>query len=383
MPFSVASIDAALSGWHHCRRWVVGFSGGMDSTVLLTAVHEYLQRHAIDSPPALVALHINHHLHPDADAWQDHCRQFCHDRGIAFESVSVTVPQRGDGPEAAARQARYNAFTDFLRTEDLLLLAQHRDDQAETVLLNLMRGSGSRGLRGIPVCRQVGAATLLRPLLDFSRSELVEWANAAALDWIEDDSNRDTALSRNFLRQRVLPVLREHWPAAETAIASSAGWLHQEQTLLEEVASEDLGRCARRDGEGLALRIDKMLELSAPRRANLLRYWLLQFGVRARRTQLQEIGDAVILAAADGRPLVRIGGHSVRRHGGAVYCVRDYPDPVAFLWTPEAQRRYRDGAGWSHSTGMSVVCALRGIIRCGFGSGANALTPLTGIAVPR
>jgi len=201
-------------------RILVAFSGGLDSTVLLHAAH-------LCFPGAVEALHANHGLHGDAQAWEQHCHDFCDDRGIALRSTRLKLARDGSGPEAAARTARLAWFAEQLRRDEPLLLAQHRDDQAETLLLRLLRGAGPDGLAAMAPERPLGAGRLLRPLLALPRSTLAVFAQRHGLRWIEDPSNRDDRYDRNFLRHRVMPLLRERWVGCDATLARAAGLLRE------------------------------------------------------------------------------------------------------------------------------------------------------------
>src|SRR5438445_2204018 len=183
---------------------VVALSGGMDSSVLLHALAASMHARARD----LRALHVDHGLHPDSAHWAEHCRAFAARLDIPIETVRVAIDHdSGTGLEDAARRARMAAFAQNLRPGEVLALAQHRDDQAETVLLKLLRGAGPEGLGGMRVLREFGMGQLWRPLLDLTRAHLHEYAQARGLRWIEDPSNAHTQLRRNFLRQAILPRL--------------------------------------------------------------------------------------------------------------------------------------------------------------------------------
>lgn len=204
-----AQLAEALEGYRaelaDAARLVVGYSGGMDSTVLLHAL-------SVRFPGRVAAWHAHHGLHADAADWQRHCERCCADWDIPLHTLELTVSVDGRGVEAAARDARYAWFARELRADDRLLLAHHQDDQAETLLLRLLRGSGMQGLAGMPASRSVGATRLLRPFLALPRATLRAYAEAQGLRWIDDPSNDDLSLDRNFLRRQILPQLEQRWP---------------------------------------------------------------------------------------------------------------------------------------------------------------------------
>src|SRR5690606_22303719 len=259
------------------------------------------------------AIHVHHGLSPHADAWADHCRGECARLGIELSLVSVQVGEvQGQGLEAAARQVRYQAFHEQLAEGDILLLAHNRNDQAETLLLNLMRGAGVGGLAGMPRQRRLGQGLLFRPLLDWTRSELEEIARAWQLTWVEDESNQDEALARNYLRHQVIPALERQWPAAVSRIARSGDWCREADDLLEELAAEDLRRVLD-DAQSLCLH--RLAGLSAIRQRHLLRYWLQSAGFGfPGEAGFQRIFTEMLPARVDAEPELRWPGAILRRY---------------------------------------------------------------------
>jgi tRNA(Ile)-lysidine synthase len=226
----------------------------------------------------LRAIHVHHGLHADADRWEQHCLQLCDRLGVALVIKRVQVARdSGKGPEASAREARYHAFQRHLREGEQLVLAHHQDDQAETVLLRLLRASGSNGLAAMRPIRSFGRSDLLRPLLDVARADLLQYAQANGLVWMEDSSNLDENLDRNFLRHRVLPTLRERWPHASAALARSATLLAEDARLLGDEARKRLQKA--RGPEATTLQARALLELESPWRSRVLRQWLAELGL--------------------------------------------------------------------------------------------------------
>lgn len=207
-----ASFPADLRG----KRLAVGLSGGVDSVVLLHLLRELAPRRGM----LLSAVHVHHGLSPNADAWARHCRKLCREWGVPLTVRRASVQKKGRGLEAAAREARRAAFAAL--PADAIVLAHHLDDQAETVLLNLLRGAGPRGAAAMPAVGRLGDKRLLRPLLQVPRGEILAYARAHHLEWIEDESNRDTRLARNFLRLRVGPLLEERFPRWRESLARAA-----------------------------------------------------------------------------------------------------------------------------------------------------------------
>lgn len=240
---------------------VVGFSGGLDSTVLLHAA----SRMATAAELALTALHVHHGLSQNANAWADSCADVCRTLGVSLTLIRVNVPKNsGKGMEAAARRLRHRAFDEA--SADWVLLAHHADDQAETVLHNLLRGAGVRGAAGMPAVR----GCVLRPFLGLARSALLDYARAHRLTWIEDESNADRRYTRNFLRSEVLPVLASRFPRAAEQLSAAAGRFGEAEALLEDLALMDLnGRPAE-----FPLPLGLLRNLPDHRARNLLRAML-------------------------------------------------------------------------------------------------------------
>lgn len=266
MPVRVAAFLATRIG--PAQSLCVGLSGGCDSVTLLHVLSRlgcYTGR--------LSAIHVHHGLSPNADAWAAFCAAYCAQLDIPLLTRRVAVTrQGGSGLEAAARQARYAAFAES--PGDYLLLAQHRGDQAETLLFNLLRGSGLTGAAGMPQQRSFAHGQLLRPLLDVSRRDIEAYARAEGLHWIDDESNADLGFSRNYLRHQTLVGLSQRFPGAEAALAQAAGHFAEAQELLDELAAADWQRAA----EGDAARLVVLRELSLPRLKNLIRYRLRLLG---------------------------------------------------------------------------------------------------------
>ena len=247
----------------------VGFSGGLDSTVLL---------HALAASPAaqargLRAWHVHHGLHADADQWSAECETICAALAVPLTVSRVEVARDGGlGPEAAARQARHASFRDGLADGEILVLAHHRDDQAETFLLRAMRASGPDGLAAMRAWRSFGRGHLWRPLLGVPRASLEAYATGEGLRWIEDPSNADASFDRNFLRREVLPLLSERWPHAAASLARSAGLCGEAAVLLDADDANALEGLATDDPASLSRA--RLAGLSPPRRARVLRHWI-------------------------------------------------------------------------------------------------------------
>ena len=248
---------------------LVAYSGGLDSSVLLHKLVTY-------NPDQVRALHVHHGLHADADAWAAHCQRTCDALGVELLIERVLVGDNGLGREGAAREVRHAAFARILADGEVLALAQHRDDQAETFLLRALRGSGVDGLAAMRPWRAHARGWLWRPLLDTPREALLEYASGHGLSWIEDPSNEDSSLDRNFLRNQVLPLLRARWPQATAAFARSATLSAEAADLLGDGDDDALAAIRSADG---AIAVDGLLALPASRRSRVLRRWIAQRGL--------------------------------------------------------------------------------------------------------
>jgi tRNA(Ile)-lysidine synthase len=276
---------------------VVAYSGGPDSTALLHAL-------ALHGPrPPMRALHIDHGLHAESGLWAVHCRRFCESLGVPFESVRVSVDlSRGEGIEGAARRARRAAFTASLRPGERLVLAHHRDDQVETVLLKLMRGAGPEGLAGMRELRPLGAGGQWRPLLGLPREALLDHVALHALDTIHDPSNDDPRVARAWLRGTVLPALREHWPHASQSVVHSARLCEEAAACLRDGW---LGAYTQLRGSDGSLDAAGWLDLPHAWRGPLLDHWLHAAGLSAPTTaQRETLERQAREAAAERLPLV-------------------------------------------------------------------------------
>ena len=315
MDTDLRSLDRELAGAGAARRYLAAYSGGVDSHVLLHLMHRWHELHP-DVP--LLALHVHHGMHPEADAWQAHCATVCADLGIPLVTRQVDVDVSEGGPEAAARAARYAAFAALMEPGDVLLLAHHRRDQAETLLLQLLRGAGVDGLAAMPGVRDWGSGQMLRPLRGWDRARIRDYAHRYGLRWIEDPANDSLAFDRNFLRHTVLPGLRERWPGTDLLLARSAGHLAEAGELLRERAEEDW-QVARGPDDTLSVRV--LAGLSPARQRNLLRHWIGRIHGLALpdHRHLARLQHDVLGAAPDAMPRVCWAGVEVRRYRDRLY----------------------------------------------------------------
>jgi tRNA(Ile)-lysidine synthase len=297
---------------HHCY---VAYSGGLDSHVLLHSVTALLGAQNV------TAIHVNHQLSDYAASWQQHCEKQCEQIGVALQSFDVSVEIGGKSPEQAAREARYRVFESVLEVNDLLLMAHHADDQVETVLYRLLRGSGVKGLAGMPVKRPLGKGELLRPLLSLTRGDLEAYASQHSLSSITDESNFSIDFDRNFLRHKVIPAIATRWPDYTQRVAHSAELCRESSTLLENVARGDFERLdPRRERCGWSIAMPELLDSTPQRRAEIVRYWtgLMGLSVPGHRV-IETIERELLRARQDAMPLVVWGDTQLRRYRERLY----------------------------------------------------------------
>ena len=294
-----------LPGYPHISL-CVALSGGLDSTALLAALA------ALNYRP-LRAVHVNHGLHANADRWTQHCRRVAKSLRVPIKVLTVNVDRSpGTSLEAEARRARYAALASALEENEALLTAHHEDDQLETLMLQLLRGAGLAGLAAMPPVARFADGWQVRPLLQTSRAELEEWARAQSLTWIEDDTNADERLDRNYLRRNVLPKIRDRWPSAAHTVSRAARHIAEGQSLLDLLARSDFERAAF----GASLSAKTLRALSVERRRNALRYWIARSGYLLPDTsRLDEIVGPLLAARPDANPFVEWQGCLLRREG--------------------------------------------------------------------
>ncbi len=323
-PDALLPFFEALQGVARLR---VALSGGLDSTVLLHALHALREAGLIG--PTLDAIHVHHGLSPDADAWSRHCVNLCSALGVPLRVREVSVERfAASGLEAAARHARYAALEQETGAGDCLLMAHHADDQAETLLLQLVRGSGPHGLAAMPAQRQFGGGRLARPLLPYRRQQLAAWATTQGLDWVEDESNRQARFDRNFLRLQVVPLLEQRRPGVALTLSRSARLCGEATALLDELAAEDWRRAATEHPRELTW--SALSGLSQRRRRNLLRYWIAASGFALPSAgRLEQMAHDFWSADPDRQPSMAWGDAELHRYRDRLFLMerRPAPDP--------------------------------------------------------
>jgi tRNA(Ile)-lysidine synthase len=310
------------------RPLLVGYSGGLDSTVLL----HVLANSGDARRCGLRAIHVDHGLHADAHRWSTHCRHVCDGLDIALTVVRVDVARdEGHGPEGAARAARHAAFDKALGGDEVLALAHHRGDQAETFLLRALRASGPDGLGAMRRWRRFGRGWLWRPLLDLPHADLLDLAQQHGLSWIEDPSNVETSLDRNFLRHRILPLLRERWPHADAALARSATLSADASALLDAEDARALAAVVH-DDDARLIHVDGLRMLPTARRARVLRRWIDGLGLPPLPAQGVARVEADLLdAAPDTDAEFAWSGATIQRWRNLLHADRQHP-PLPVDW---------------------------------------------------
>ncbi|HET8902862.1 MAG TPA: tRNA lysidine(34) synthetase TilS [Saccharospirillum sp.] len=323
---------------HTARPVYVGYSGGVDSHLVL---HELCARLPASE---VVAVHVNHGLSARAEAWQAHCEQQCRQLGCRFEAHPVAVTASGEGLEAAARQQRYRIFLDCVPQGHSLWLGHHLDDQLETFVLRLLRGSGLTGLTAMAEHADREGRSLLRPLLATTREQIEIRATQLGLHWIEDDSNEDVRFDRNFLRQEVLPLIATRWPHYRQTLSRSLAHLDQAARQQHRQLDRELEHRLAHDGALKAVQLD---DWPAEQVQALIHRWLYRQNVRSSsETALQRIVSEVVNARVDAQPEVAFGDGSVRRFRTALYWVPNTGEPSSPPGDISEDWQHWPGVGW-------------------------------------
>lgn len=304
--------------------YIIAFSGGLDSSVLLSLCAKLRESH----PIKLTAIHINHGLSLHADDWEQHCRTVCDELQVDLIICKLEIKQmKGESLEEVARELRYQAFANVMDEGNVLLTAHHQDDQAETVLLQLLRGAGLKGLAAMPVKKAFASGWQVRPLLAHTRAELEQYAREQQLHWIEDESNQSIRFTRNQIRRELLPYLQQRWPAATATLARSAEHIAEAQALLEEYALEDWKKVI--GSKENTLSVAKLLALSPARQRLVMRTWISQSGFTLPNARkLAAIQSDVLSAKWSAMPCVAWGDVELRRYRDDLYLVVSHRSPL-------------------------------------------------------
>lgn len=318
MSFSPDQLKLHIKPFSNAKVIWVAYSGGCDSHALLYSLNSL--RTELSSE--IKAIHINHGLSALANEWEEHCRLICEQLNIPYTAIKVDASSKQSGkknksPEEAARHARYAEWKKLIKKDEVILLAHHQDDQAETVLLQLMRGSGVKGLAAMPAQQIFSQGLLCRPMLGFLREEIQAYASKLNLNWIDDPSNFDTDFDRNFLRHEVVPLLESRWPALKKTLSRTATHTAEADHLLTELAEQDWLKVKSNE----QIKISSLIVLDKKRQRNVVRYWLASISkvTLPDTNHLQRILDEVLTAADDAVPEVIWRGGEVRRFQGLLY----------------------------------------------------------------
>jgi len=312
------------------KTYLIAYSGGLDSHVLLRLCRQLRKT----LPLKLRAIHIHHGLSANADLWAAHCARVCQEYEIDFAVKTIHFEKNGsDSIEALAREQRYQAFAEYLQKDEILLTAHHQDDQAETVLLQLSRGAGIKGLAAMPVIKPFACGWHGRPLLSFQRVALQRYAELEQLTWIEDESNQNINLTRNFFRHHILYPLKERWPTIAATLSRTAMHCAEANQLLDEFAHLLLSTVA--GGKANTLSVTKLLRLSSEKQKLLLRAWIAKLGFPALNTKkIEQVQETILKAGRDRIPRIAWANVVLRRFKDDLYLVRCLPVKIeqSFLW---------------------------------------------------
>ena len=331
--------------------FLIAFSGGLDSTVLL---HLCAAGAGAENLDRLLAVHVNHGLQPEAATWAMHCLKACESLGLRSRVLTVDGhPERGQSPEEAARLARYEALQSLVTDRSVVLVAQHLDDQAETILLQLLRGSGLKGLSGMPASTGFGAGVLHRPLLGVSRDSLRQYAERNGLTWLDDPSNQDTSYQRNYLRREIIPRLKSRWPGMAKTLARAGRHCADAQQMLNQQVNSwfDSVVVAERN----TIRLEALSNFNRRQQKSILRYWIDCSGFRCpSEINLTRIIIESLNAASDRLPCIRWSAGEVRRYRGELYLLApsDGFDPKKTIaWSLRTPLRIAELGG-------TLVCSI-------------------------
>jgi tRNA(Ile)-lysidine synthase len=301
---------------------VIAYSGGVDSQVLLHALASLSQKDEISND--ITVCHVNHGLSKNANDWQLFAQKTCAKLNLNLEVSRVNIQEQAQQSlEALARKARYKALQSIYNEPALIITGHHSDDQAETFLLALKRGSGLKGLSAMAIESKRENDLLLRPLLKISRAEIIDYANQFSLTWVEDESNTDTHFDRNFIRNEIVPLLSNRWPSIVNTINRSSEHCREGQLLLNELAAEDLTHCQCSNNR---LLIEPLSQLSQARFNNVIRYFLQQKSCLMPSTQQLAQLYHQLSAGHDKNPAVKLGDNYLRRYKGCLYLTIEYKD---------------------------------------------------------
>ena len=316
-------LDFDLEPYLGASGWYVALSGGLDSMVLMHSIMT-LCRAKPESFPEPHAIHVNHSLHEDSDLWEAHCIDFCGKNNIPIYVERIKFKNEGGGIESAAREHRYRAFERYLPPFSVLFVGHHKDDQVETFFLRLLRGSGSKGLTGIPYKRPLGNSLILRPLLRCSRAEIEAYASENQISGISDISNLDTDFDRNLLRQEILPALEVRWPGYRSTVCRAISILHEDNLLLNSLLPSDFDITNIFGDPGLSLGFVSRYGFHGAR--IIIRRFAASHGLLAPDlSSLSEFVRQLIDSDKEKTPEIRIGERVIRRFRDGIFLLPTLP----------------------------------------------------------
>jgi tRNA(Ile)-lysidine synthase len=295
----------------------LGYSGGIDSHVLL-----HWCASIPDLTSKITAVYVHHGLQAEADVWAEHCQYTAQNLSVDFKLLKVNAkPGHGESPEEAARNARYAALKALIDTDCALLVAQHQEDQLETVLLQLFRGSGLRGLSGMPESMPFGQGVMLRPLLNVPKQDIIDYAHTHQLQWVDDPSNSVSDYDRNFLRNEVLPLLKQRWPVLDKTVTRSATHCASAEMLITQIAQQWFETVFNADDETLS--ITQLQQFDYQHQAHIIRAWFKHFALKMpAQAFVDRVMSEVVSARPDSDPVLIGHGYSIRRYRDKLYCLR-------------------------------------------------------------
>lgn len=300
------------------KNFCLAFSGGLDSSVLL---HLFCQLRTFDSDLHLRMIHVNHGLNINADAWAKNCEKISEQYGVEIVVKKINLPFKNkESLEELARKKRYQIFEDLLKDDEVLVTAHHQNDQAETLLLQLFRGAGPKGLASMPQLTTFGKGFLMRPLLTFTRQTLQHYAQEERLSWLEDDSNQNLIFDRNFLRHKLLPLIEARWPTITENLSRSAKHCAQANQYIESQIANLFPEVFVPNKK--ALFIPKLLLLQPDIQNYLIRYWLQELNLPLPSTKkLHLLQKEILRSREDASPVLCWKGVEVRRYDNHLYAM--------------------------------------------------------------
>ena len=354
----------------HCQSFTIALSGGADSVALLHAISSQYPK------DKLKAIYINHQLQAVSDEWADFCQSWCQELDVDFEVIAVEVDQKSASLENSARKARYQAFSEVIDSGQCLLTGHHQDDQAETLLLQLFRGAGPKGLSAMPYITSFAEGYHARPLLSVSKTEVLEYCKEHQLSFVDDPSNLDTQHRRNFVRHRVIPLLEQEWPQLTATLSRVSKLQADSQAIVEERAQEDWEACYT---EGKGLSVVGLKTLSEVRQNSLVRYWFEKLGLGMPSVKvLEQLLSQMLEAETDAQPMIEFKQGTLRRyqdhlvwlpqHSSSNHCSINYKELEDTTWDGKQDLQVADGititAEWLKThypelMGESLVVSLR------------------------